>query len=689
MGGSLPDCASNEVEEFTKRQRSLVIEATSSQEISKDVEEEVEKRDLTQPFFWSANQALSPIAPFEVPSSQEFSKGVEEEGLTSTQALVVDSLDSENSAYQEMPEEVKQRDFIQYSPLEASQSLSSVASFEEGTAAAETRVAESDATILIEHEPEVLTSNQDDCSPISEVLSSQAFLRGLEEDDGMTSTQAVDADCASAPEYPIKIVEREDDMDDADFLKDMGLDSLEVTLANLSNEDLETTFMYISNNEHLDTTDDTVESRIFSEVTLNKGGQVGLIARDDMEALLGETLGDGGREEGLTLDEVFEDNVAISKMNLQSEGRLAFDEQHLEDDIALEDEVALEAEVDLEDHVGMEDDMEDTLAELCSEDMNALEQILFRESIFRETCKEVQQEVLKASMEESQSFKNSEEIWRKSSSSKRKSEHVFDFDLEEAKIEPVHKMDPYTSIRHDKRQRKENYDCPIKSREEAKNMRPGQKYEEREKLAKRKTSIAVPPLAPKGGPGIDQESYPEITFQAVPSVTVNGEEEDPDITFNFKGDMEIIFEETHGATFKVDPEITFNFRSPQTLVDRANQEENEFSTGRNGKLNCKRRYTDEEDAAILTYLDRMIKRPKRLKRVETEDVFKRMEVDKVLEGRSWKSLKQRWNSVLRWRDGQKERGRADEGNGGRQNSAAKKDTGLGVRTRGQRKWRGK
>ena len=81
---------------------------------------------------------------------------------------------------------------------------------------------------------------------------------------------------------------------------------------------------------------------------------------------------------------------------------------------------------------------------------------------FRETCKEVQQEGLKASMEESQWVENSEEIWRKSSSSKRKSEHVFDFDLEEAKIEPVHKMVPYTSIRNEngKRQRKENSDFP-------------------------------------------------------------------------------------------------------------------------------------------------------------------------------------------------------------------------------------
>ena len=78
------------------------------------------------------------------------------------------------------------------------------------------------------------------------------------------------------------------------------------------------------------------------------------------------------------------------------------------------------------------------------------------------------------------------------------------------------------------------------------------------------------------------------------------------------------------------------------------------------------------------------------KRVDTEEIFKRMEVDKILNGRSWNSLKQRWNSVLKWRDGQKEMRRADKENGGRQNDKmAQKDTGLGVRTRGQRKSKGK
>ena len=138
------------------------------------------------------------------------------------------------------------------------------------------------------------------------------------------------------------------------------------------------------------------------------------------------------------------------------------------------------------------------------------------------------------------------------------------------------------------------------------------------------------------------------------------EEEDPDITFNFKGDnREMVFEETAGAIFKVDSEITFNFRSPQTLLgDGENEERKERN--RNGER--KKRYTDEEDASILTYLDHhwMIKPARRSEKkcskiFETEEVFRRMEVDKVLEGRSWKSLKQRWNSVLKWRHcGEKE-----------------------------------
>ena len=143
-----------------------------------------------------------------------------------------------------------------------------------------------------------------------------------------------------------------------------------------------------------------------------------------------------------------------------------------------------------------------------------------------------------------------------------------------------------------------------------------------------------------------------------PPLTVREEEEeDPDITFNFKGDnREMVFEETAGAIFKVDSEITFNFRSPQTLLGDG---ENEESRERHGK---KRRYTGEEDAAILTYLDHhwMMKPARRLEKkcskiVETEEIFRRMEVDKVVEGRSWKSLKQRWNSVLKWRHcGEKE-----------------------------------
>ena len=72
--------------------------------------------------------------------------------------------------------------------------------------------------------------------------------------------------------------------------------------------------------------------------------------------------------------------------------------------------------------------------------------------------------------------------------------------------------------------------------------------------------------------------------------------------------------------------------------------------------------TKKEDAAILTYLDHhwMMKPARRSEKkcskiVETEEIFRWMEVDKVVEGRSWKSLKQRWNSVLKWRDfGEKE-----------------------------------
>ena len=70
--------------------------------------------------------------------------------------------------------------------------------------------------------------------------------------------------------------------------------------------------------------------------------------------------------------------------------------------------------------------------------------------------------------------------------------------------------------------------------------------------------------------------------------------------------------------FEVDSEITFNFRSPHILLDDGEKEEI-------GKRK-KRRYTDEEDAAILVYLDSIIKPSKRSKKkcskiVETEEVF--------------------------------------------------------------------
>ena len=136
--------------------------------------------------------------------------------------------------------------------------------------------------------------------------------------------------------------------------------------------------------------------------------------------------------------------------------------------------------------------------------------------------------------------------------------------------------------------------------------------------------------------------------------------------------------------FKVDPEITFNFKSPQTVIgrDSYSKEENDYSVTRNCKFPIKKRYADEEDAAILAYLDQIIvekessdEMNKCSQRIEIDEVFKKMEMDKVLVGRSWVSLKQRWSSVLKWRDGQ-ERKKALE---------RKLCFGLGVRTRGQRK----
>ena len=74
----------------------------------------------------------------------------------------------------------------------------------------------------------------------------------------------------------------------------------------------------------------------------------------------------------------------------------------------------------------------------------------------------------------------------------------------------------------------------------------------------------------------DKEFVTEITSQAAPAINVMEEEEDPDITFNFKGDnREVIFEERYGPIFEVDPEITFNFRSPQTLLGGAIKESRE------------------------------------------------------------------------------------------------------------------
>ena len=83
-------------------------------------------------------------------------------------------------------------------------------------------------------------------------------------------------------------------------------------------------------------------------------------------------------------------------------------------------------------------------------------------------------------------------------------------------------------------------------------------------------------------------------------------------------------------------------------------------------MDCKRRFTAKEDEVILMYMDRMAKEVgdfsdeytenkasrRRSRTQRTDEVFKRiiMEVDnKLLSGRSWQSLRQRWNSVLRWK----------------------------------------
>ena len=583
----------------------------------------------------------------EVPSSQEFSKGVEEEGLTSTQAVVPAARKMQEKVTQPYPWLVKQPDS---SFVFASEKLG----FSNGERNRRRTAAESPTTegkiIVSELDTQVLGGNRYECPLIGEVLSSQVFDRRLEEKDGMASTQVLDAGCRSSPKYPTKINGKED-MDD--FLEDISLESFEETLANISDEDLETTFMQLSK-KHLKATDTGENFSEMSKTSLNEGGQVVWTAGDNIESLLVEPV-ENNRMNFLTLDGGLvdlEDNDTFSKEKRSSEKSLV-----LEGEVSMGDDFAVEFDKTIE------DDMEDTLAELWSKDMNALEQILFSEELTDPVG-----EVKRLGAEKSK------EMWRKSSSSKRKSEHVFDFDLEDAKTEPARNMEPYKSVKqaNHKRQRKGMSDFPTGSLEiPSKNVG--------------KETIQGAVKGSSGKAGSDSESNPEITLQVFPSINIKEEEEeDPDISFNFKGDSEIMLEKTLVTIFKVDPEITFNFKSPQTVIgrDSYSKEENDYSVTRNGKFPIKKRYADEEDAAILAYLDQIIvekessdEMNKCSQRIEIDEVFKKMEMDKVLVGRSWVSLKQRWSSVLKWRDGQ-ERKKAQE---------RKPCFGLGVRTRGQRK----
>ena len=117
----------------------------------------------------------------------------------------------------------------------------------------------------------------------------------------------------------------------------------------------------------------------------------------------------------------------------------------------------------------------------------------------------------------------------------------------------------------------------------------------------------------------------------------------------------------------MDPEITFNFQTPPTFL-KSNFIEEKNGSSTEIKLDFKRRFTAKEDEVILMYMDRMAKEEgdfsdeytenkasrRRSRPRWADEIFKRitMEVDdNVLSGRSWQSLRRRWNSVLRWRAG--------------------------------------
>ena len=555
----------------------------------------------------------------EVPSSQEFSMGVQYEGFTSTQALsppeaVSSGEFSENGQNEEPAGKSTSDQFETLSSLEFPRDIE-----EEGVTSSQTDL----------HSVEIVSS-QNFSSELKEkgLIDSLALnsienltpQRMLENNDDIKSARAYEED---------RISESDDNIFDAELLKDMGLDKFEATLANISDEDLETTFEEIASQE--------VTNRVDGIIKSLEGNYSAETKSTVIEALLVENT----LPEGLTLEEMEKEVEEEKEVKEEKEV-----EEELPLGKILPSEECFAREELLKD--GRSTDMDDTLADICSKDMNVLEQIVTNQSIFEEICNDNSN----AYEEERHRVAHEEETWRKS-------DHVFDFDLEEAKMEPVQTMQLYTSIRRTDAnfQRRAKPGFPITPETTI-----GQRQQTGRDTFEEDTLRRIPhPLLSEGA-----EKY--ASSQDC-SLLDGNEEEDPDITFNFSAHSE--------AFLRVDPEITFNFQIPPTIHEsNFTEEKNDSST--ETKLDCKRRFTAKEDEVILIYMEKMAKEEgdfsddytenktsrRRSRTQRTDEVFKRiiMEVDnKLLSGRSWQSLRQRWNSVLRWRAavGQREKERQD------------------------------
>ena len=573
-------CANDEKEELPSAKR-LAAESLSSQEFSLGVQYEgfTSTQALSPPEAVSSGEfsengrneepgGKTTSDPFETLSSLEFSRDIEEEGMTSTQT---DPHSGETLSSQQFSNELKEKGLID------SLALNSI-----------------------------------------ENLTPQ---RVLEDNDGIKITRVYEED---------KISESEDNIFDAELLKDMGLDKFEATLANISDEDLETTFEEIASQEVTNRMDGISKSLEGNYAVETKSTVI--------EALLAENI----LTEGLTLEEV-EKEVEMEEKKVEKE-------KEVKEDLALGKILPSEECFAMEELAkdGRSTDMDDTLADIYSKDMNDLEEIVTNQSIFEEICNDNSN----AYEGERPTVTQEEEAWIKS-------DRIIDFDLEEAKMQPVQRMQPYTSIRP--------RDTQLQQR-----TKPGFPITIETTIGHRqqtgRDTFEEDTLRKIPHPLLNEGAERDVCSQDIPLPNDN-EAEDPDITFDFSAHSEI--------SLKVDSEITFNFQTPPTFL-KSNfiEEKNDSSTEM--KLDFKRRFTAEEDEVILMYMDRMAKEGggfsddytenkasrRRSRAQRTGEVFKRIimeEVDnKLLSGRSWQSLRQRWNSVLRWRaDGQLEEERQD------------------------------